>query len=96
MMIHTNFVLVRETLKHSIVHKPLLDYLLMASEDGRVEMIEMIRERLVELLHTKEGSRVAMHCVWYGTTKVANVCLCVCVRVCVYCEYHVQKMFLVL
>ena len=55
----------------------------MASEEGRLEMIEMIRERLVELLHTKEGSRVAMHCVWYGTAKVASVCLCVCPCVCV-------------
>ena len=39
-------------------------------------MIELIRERLVELLHTKEGSRVAMHCVWHGSAKV----MCVCVR----------------
>ena len=74
----SDVLLIRETLKHSIVHKPLLDYLLMASEEDRQEMIEMIRERLIELLHTKEGSRVAMHCVWYGTAKV-----CVCVRACV-------------
>ena len=53
-------------------------------------MIELIRERLVELLHTKEGSRVAMHCVWYGTAKVVCVrmrvcvcaCACTCTRVC--------------
>ena len=73
----SNFFLIRETLKHSIVHKPLLDYLLMAGEEDRQEMIEMIRERLIELLHTKEGSRVAMQCVWYGTAKVC-VCVCVC------------------
>ena len=66
----------------------------MASEEDRGEMIELIRERLVELLHTKEGSRVAMRCVWHGTAKVVCVymcvcvcvCLCVCVRVCT-CVY---------
>jgi len=47
----------------------------MVGEQEKSEMIELIRERLVELLHTKEGSRVAMHCVWHGTAKV--VCLCV-------------------
>ena len=58
----------------------------MASEEDRGEMIELIRERLVELLHTKEGSRVAMRCVWYGTAKV---CVYVCIRVCVFvCVLH--------
>ena len=47
-------------------------------------MIELIRERLVELLHTKEGSRVAMHCVWYGTAKVVCVCVCACMHACVW------------
>ena len=49
-------------------------------------MIELIRERLVELLHTKEGSRVAMHCVWYGTAKV----VCVRMRVCVFVRVRVH------
>ena len=52
----------------------------MAGEQERLDMIELIRERLVELLHTKEGSRVAMHCVWHGSAKVM-CCVCVCVRV---------------
>ena len=53
----------------------------MAGEQERFDMIELIRERLVELLHTKEGSRVAMHCVWHGSAKV--MCVCVLVRACV-------------
>jgi len=42
----------------------------MTSEQERADMIEQLRERLIELLHTKEGSRVAMQCVWHGTAKV--------------------------
>ena len=63
----------RETLKHSIIHKPLLDYSLMASEQERADMIEQLRERLVKLLHTNEGFRVAMQCVWHGTAKVCEI-----------------------
>jgi len=42
----------------------------MTGEQERADMIEQLRERLVEFLHTKEGSRVAMQCVWHGTAKV--------------------------
>ena len=35
------------------------------------EMIESVREGVVEMLHTREGARVAMICLWYGTTKVS-------------------------
>jgi len=49
----------------------------MAGEQERADMIEQLRERLVELLHTKEGSRVTMQCVWHGTAKV-HVCTLTC------------------
>lgn len=29
-----------------------------------------MREAVVNVLHTKEGSRVALHCLWHGTPKV--------------------------
>ena len=45
----------------------------MAGEQERADMIEQLRERLVELLHTKEGSRVAMQCIWHGTAKVYGI-----------------------
>ena len=34
------------------------------------EMIELLREVLVHILHTKDGSRVALQCIWHGNTKV--------------------------
>ncbi len=29
-----------------------------------------MREHLPHVLHTKEGSRLTMHCLWHGTAKV--------------------------
>lgn len=34
------------------------------------EMIALVRERLVEILHTKEGARATMQCIWHGRPKV--------------------------
>ena len=33
-------------------------------------MIEAVKEVVVHMLHTKEGSRVAMTTLWHGTAKV--------------------------
>ena len=34
------------------------------------EMIALVRERLVEILHTKEGARATVKCIWHGRPKV--------------------------
>ena len=36
------------------------------------EMIESLRDSLVHILHTRDGARVAMQCVWHGTAKVGT------------------------
>ena len=36
-------------------------------------MIEVVREHVVHMLHTHDGSRVAMMCLWHGTAKVRIV-----------------------
>jgi len=38
-------------------------------------MIEVVREHVVHMLHTHDGSRVAMMCLWHGTAKVRVVLL---------------------
>ena len=38
-------------------------------------MIEVVREHVVHMLHTHDGSRVAMMCLWHGTAKVRIVLL---------------------
>ena len=89
-------------MKHSIVHRALLDFLLYCDETSRAvshpesqfsislsckclssvmvdsfpcyvqEVIELLREMVVEILHTRDGSRVALHCLWHGTAKVQS------------------------
>ena len=36
------------------------------------EMIELIKDSVVLILHTHDGARVGMHCLWYGTVKVSQ------------------------
>ena len=35
-------------------------------------MIDQLKELLVEILHTRDGSRVTLHCLWHGSTKVTH------------------------
>lgn len=57
----------------SIVHKVLLEYFTHADEKQRSEMIEIIRESLVHMLHTHDGAHVAMNAIWHGTAKDRKV-----------------------
>lgn len=34
-------------------------------------MVELIKDSVVLILHTHDGARVGMHCLWYGTVKVS-------------------------
>nr|XP_020657205.1 pumilio homolog 3 [Pogona vitticeps]XP_020657206.1 pumilio homolog 3 [Pogona vitticeps]XP_020657207.1 pumilio homolog 3 [Pogona vitticeps] len=60
-------------IKHSLVHKVFLDFFTHALPEQRSEMIEAIREAVIYLAHTHDGARVAMHCLWHGTTKDRKV-----------------------
>eukprot|EP00043_Microstomoeca_roanoka_P003752 m.45617 g.45617 ORF g.45617 m.45617 type:complete len:681 (-) comp12190_c0_seq1:290-2332(-) len=54
---------------HHIVHRVLLDYLLHAPEEDRTEMIDTIKPLLVEMLHTREGSRLTCFTLKYTNAK---------------------------
>ncbi|XP_075683712.1 pumilio homolog 3 [Rhinoderma darwinii] len=60
-------------IKHSLVHKAFLDFFTHASSKVRSEMIEAIREAVIYLVHTHDGARVGMHCLWHGTPKDRKV-----------------------
>ncbi|KAI9311049.1 armadillo-type protein [Dichotomocladium elegans] len=57
------------TVVHSIVHKALLQYLTLADQKGRENIMGHLRDSLQEILHTREGSKVAMICLSYATPK---------------------------
>ncbi|XP_075453256.1 pumilio homolog 3 isoform X2 [Ascaphus truei] len=60
-------------IKHSLVHKVFLDFFSHATPKIRSEMIEAIRESVIYMMHTHDGARVGMHCVWHGTPKDRKV-----------------------
>ncbi|KAM5191836.1 pumilio homolog 3 [Mantella aurantiaca] len=56
-------------IKHSLVHKVFLDFFCHSTPKIRSEMIEAIREAVIYMIHTHDGARVGMHCIWHGTPK---------------------------
>ncbi|KAF9914975.1 pumilio domain member 6 [Lobosporangium transversale] len=57
------------TIGLSIVHRGLLEYFEHADAKGIQEMLDLMKEQAVEMLHTKEGAQVAMYCLLYATPK---------------------------
>ncbi|KAJ2660575.1 Pumilio y domain member 6 [Coemansia sp. RSA 1200] len=62
-------LLEKGTVQYSIVHRALLDYIRHADAKERQEVIETMRELVVEILHTREGAQAGMLCVLHGTPK---------------------------
>uniref|UniRef100_A0A8C4WXR5 PUM-HD domain-containing protein n=1 Tax=Eptatretus burgeri TaxID=7764 RepID=A0A8C4WXR5_EPTBU len=67
-------ITMKETLLgFSLVHHLLLDFLESSDSTMRSEMIESMRETCVYMIHTKNGARAAMMCLWFGTAKDRKV-----------------------
>lgn len=60
-------------IKHSLVHKVFLDFFCHATPKIKSEVIEAIREAVIYIIHTHDGARVGMHCIWHGTPKDRKV-----------------------
>lgn len=54
---------------HGISHKALLAFFNYASDAQKLEVHEVLKEQLLQILHTKEGAKVAIKCLWMGTKK---------------------------
>ncbi|XP_041475303.1 pumilio homolog 3-like [Lytechinus variegatus] len=63
----------KTVIKHTIVHKAIYDFLLHAPDKMRAELIEAMRDVVVQILHTQDGARAAMHCLWFGSAKDRKV-----------------------
>lgn len=59
----------KDVVVHSIIHKALFDFFKYASPQQKTDVIEVLKEKVVNILHTKDGAKVAMNCLWYGTAK---------------------------
>ncbi|XP_045599262.2 LOW QUALITY PROTEIN: pumilio homolog 3 [Procambarus clarkii] len=54
---------------NSMVHTLLRDFMLVCSVGDRAGVIEALKESLTPIIHTRDGARVAMLCLWHGTGK---------------------------
>jgi pumilio family protein 6 len=55
--------------KTPILHRAILDYLNVADESVSKDMIEMLKDHLVHMLHTREGALVTQYCILHATPK---------------------------
>lgn len=59
----------KSILTHSIVHRLFYEYFLFADSKARSEMISELKEAVVNMVHSRDGARVAMKCIWHGNSK---------------------------
>lgn len=58
---------------HSLLHRLMGEYLTHCNPTDRAEMIQSLRQAVVQILHTRDGARVGMCCLWHGTQKDRKV-----------------------
>ena len=54
----------------SLVHRVFVEYFLNCEAKEKLEMIDTLGEHLIHMVHTKDGTDVALQCIWYGGAKV--------------------------
>ena len=67
---HTQVFIEKGLTGHIIVQHIMLQYFLHGPEDTIQELVtEKLIEQIVNFVHTKEGSKIAMRCLWYSKAK---------------------------
>ncbi len=60
----------RAALKHSLTHRLLAEYFTHCSDvDERAVVIDAVRERMLEMAHTRDGAVACLHCLWGSNVK---------------------------
>jgi len=59
----------KDVLSLSVIHRALVDFFKYAENQQKIEMMEVLKQSLVHILHTKDGSKAAMNCLWLASTK---------------------------
>ncbi|EEF45594.1 Protein penguin, putative [Ricinus communis] len=63
-------ILEKGIVDHSIIHRVLIEYLSMADKSSAAEVIQQLSgPLLVRMIHTRDGSRIGILCVKYGSAK---------------------------
>lgn len=59
----------------SILHRVILDYLSLCNDKEIQDLIELLKENLIHIIHTKEGSKVAQLCLLHSSPKNRKIIL---------------------
>ncbi|XP_059433723.1 pumilio homolog 24-like [Corylus avellana] len=63
-------ILEKGIVDHSIIHRVLIEYFSIADQSSATDVIQQLTgPLLVRMIHTKDGSRIAMLCVKHGSAK---------------------------
>ncbi|KAK9883600.1 hypothetical protein WA026_001775 [Henosepilachna vigintioctopunctata] len=66
-------ILNKNLLDSGLVQTVLYQFLLECGEEDRAEMISQLVSHIVVISNSKDGSRAAMNCIWFGTNKDRKV-----------------------
>jgi len=67
-------ILQKSVVSHTIIHKILFDFFTHCDDLAmKMEVIELLRDSLVHMIHTHDGAHVTMYCLWHGTKKDRKV-----------------------
>ncbi len=66
-------IIAKGVFNHSLLHRLTNEYLTHCNESERSEMIQSLRQAVIQVLHTRDGARVGMTCIWHGTQKDRKV-----------------------
>ncbi|KAJ1361346.1 hypothetical protein KIN20_020563 [Parelaphostrongylus tenuis] len=59
----------KTTIRLSLCHRLLKDFVTHCDSDQLTNLVDSLKDRIPELVHTSDGSYVAMKCVWYANVK---------------------------
>ncbi|CAJ0590659.1 unnamed protein product, partial [Cylicocyclus nassatus] len=59
----------KTTVRLSLCHRLLRDYITHCDPDQRTNLIDSLKDRIPEIVHTPDGAIVAMQCIWNANAK---------------------------
>lgn len=65
----------KQVISHTLVHRVFSEFFMHCDTEDqlRTEMVELLRESVIHMVHTRDGAHVGMHCLWHGTAKDRKV-----------------------
>ena len=60
---------------YSIIHRTILEFFSIAMEQDKIDLVQILSKKCVEMVHTRDGACSIMHFIWNGTAKDRKIIL---------------------